>query len=190
MAWVERILKLRGTKLKAHVRHSRPRQTQVLGFSLIEIIVAMGILTFSLVGLLALFPVALSTASDSKAETRVTQIAQSVFADLSASTLTNASLIVGPNLAVDIDRGLDLSQSQTLYLSYHGDGTCVGKLTAGDYTDGVAGKGEFFLKLTSAPILPTTSLALSTLTLSVETPARAPALKRKKYTFVTIKGEL
>lgn len=190
MAWDIKYLRQSRTLSEAKVQHSSRSQYKFSGFSLIEIIVAMGILTVSLVGLLALFPVALSTAADSKAETRVTQIAQSVFADLSSSTLTNASLIVGPNLVVDIDRGLDLSQSQTLYLSYHGDGTCVGKLTAGDYTDGVAGKGEFFLKLTSAPILPTTSLALSTLTLSVETPARAPALKRKKYTFVTIKGEL
>jgi uncharacterized protein (TIGR02598 family) len=51
------------------------------GFSLIEVVLALGIVGFSLIGILGLFPVALNTAKDSQNETRVAFIAQSIYSD-------------------------------------------------------------------------------------------------------------
>jgi len=153
--------------------------------------VAMGILTFALVGLLALFPVALSTAADSKAETRVTLIAQGIFADVKASSFANASLVVGPApLGANVQTGIDLNAEQTFYLSYESDGQCVGALSSGDYDKGITKKGPFIVKIHFLPVLPTTSPALSNVTVSVESPAAAPKASRKKSVFVTIKGDL
>ncbi|NJK91601.1 MAG: hypothetical protein HC904_07125 [Blastochloris sp.] len=164
------------------------------GFSLIEIVVAMGILTFSLVGLLALFPVALQTAADSKSETRITQIAQSIFADIHASPLNAVVMVAGP-AGTETERlenldTFDLSITGTYYLAYRSDGQCVGVLTQSDYDNGVRGKGDFLVKLNSTPDIPATTPPLTTLTLSVESPAPAPADKRQKVLFVTKKGGL
>jgi len=161
------------------------------GFSLIEVVVAMGILTFALVGLLALFPVALQTAAESKSETRITQIAQSVFADLRASPLSANVLIVGNDIQQSGNRQtVNFSTAQTHYIGYNADGTCVGALTVDNYNNGISGKGEFILKLSSVPVTPSTIPALSTITLSVESPSTAPEANRQKVIFVTMKGDL
>jgi type II secretory pathway pseudopilin PulG len=159
------------------------------GFTLLEIIIALGILTFALVGLLALFPVALETAAESKAETRFTQIAQSVFSDIKASSLTNVILVGGPNPRNDLVKGLDFSIPQEIYLNYEAGGGCLGVITRSDYRQGLRGKGEFLLKLTATPINPDTSPALSSILLYLETPASAPEDRRQKAVFVTMKGD-
>jgi len=61
------------------------------GFTLIEIVLAIGIMSFALVGILGLFPVALETARDSKAETQVALLARQIESDLLASQAWNMS---------------------------------------------------------------------------------------------------
>jgi uncharacterized protein (TIGR02598 family) len=51
-------------------------------FSLIEVVLALGVASVALVGILALVPIALKTARTSQDETRVAQIAQKVCDDL------------------------------------------------------------------------------------------------------------
>jgi uncharacterized protein (TIGR02598 family) len=55
---------------------------RVRAFSLLEVVVALTVVSFSLIGILGLLPVALNTAKDSQDETRVTQMAQELMEDL------------------------------------------------------------------------------------------------------------
>lgn len=61
-----------------------PALSDKSGFSLIEIILAIGIISFALVGILGLFPVAVNAATDSQRETQAALIARSIFDQLEA----------------------------------------------------------------------------------------------------------
>jgi len=54
-------------------------------FSLIEIVLALGIISFALVGILGLFPVAVKAAAESQQETQAALIARSIFDQLEAN---------------------------------------------------------------------------------------------------------
>ena len=51
-------------------------------FSLVEVVLAIGVIAFAVVAILGLLPVGLSTNHSSQGETRATQIAQDIFAAL------------------------------------------------------------------------------------------------------------
>ncbi|MDX6766234.1 MAG: type II secretion system protein [Candidatus Methylacidiphilales bacterium] len=61
------------------------KQSSRAAFTLIEIAVSMAIMSFALVGILGLFPVALDTARDSKAETQIGLLARRIESDLRTS---------------------------------------------------------------------------------------------------------
>lgn len=53
-----------------------------LAFSLVEIVLAVGIISFALVGILGMFPIALDAATRSREETQAAFIARSIYSDL------------------------------------------------------------------------------------------------------------
>jgi uncharacterized protein (TIGR02598 family) len=59
--------------------HIRSRTS---AFTLIEIVIAVAIIAFALVGILGLFPTALNSAADSQTETQAAFIAQRIFSNL------------------------------------------------------------------------------------------------------------
>lgn len=76
----------------------------VKGFSLVEVVLAMGITVFVLVALLAAFPIGLDAESASQRENRSTQLAQAIFTMLQSGSFTDAKCY-GLNI--------DLSQIET-----------------------------------------------------------------------------
>src|SRR5262249_61996427 len=54
------------------------------GFSLMEVVIALGVITVGIVGILAVIPTALQTGHSAQDETRAAHIAQSVFGSLVA----------------------------------------------------------------------------------------------------------
>lgn len=78
-----------GTGARVHSPNRKPDGTAA--FTLIEIVLAIGIMSFALVGILGLFPVALETARDSKSETQVALLARQIESDLLASQVWNVS---------------------------------------------------------------------------------------------------
>lgn len=62
-----------------------PRRSRISAFSLIEIVLAVGIISFALVGILGLFPVALQAAAQSREETQAAFIARAIYSDLSGN---------------------------------------------------------------------------------------------------------
>ena len=67
-------------------RHSASR-----GFSLIEVVIALGIIAVAILAIVGIVPVGLQTGKSAQSETRATQIAQDIFASLSTQPRTTAS---------------------------------------------------------------------------------------------------
>jgi uncharacterized protein (TIGR02598 family) len=77
------------------------------GFSLVEVVLALGVISFAIVAILGVFPVGLSTGHSAQDETRAPQIAQMILSSLAAQAPTqfNNVLVPLPNnqtLAVDL----------------------------------------------------------------------------------------
>lgn len=67
-------------------------------FSLIEIVIALGVISFALVAILGMFPVAMKASRESQEETRTAAIAQLVFSQLRSQATTNGSFSWVPDL--------------------------------------------------------------------------------------------
>ena len=63
------------------------------GFSLLEVVIALGVITFGIVGILAVFPTALQTGHSAQNETRAAHVAQSVFGSLVAQAPSQFSSV-------------------------------------------------------------------------------------------------
>lgn len=166
-------------------------------FSLVEVIIAMGVLTISLVGILAMFPVAFDTARESQYETRVAFIAESLIADLKSTsaavstpgpnpgdppTITREARVLGPDL--DALATINLEETADLYFAVDEEGRVSEALTATAWDSGSPGSG-FIARVTSIYDTPDHP-GLVELQLVVDAPAAAPADARKSYPFVTL----
>jgi uncharacterized protein (TIGR02598 family) len=65
-------------------------------FSLVEVTLALGVIAFALVGILALVPVAQNAGRDAADDTRIAMIEQDVFARVRANINTNAKFSTPP----------------------------------------------------------------------------------------------
>lgn len=68
-------------------------------FSMIEVVLAVGVISFALVGIIGLFPVAMQSALDSQRETQVALIARSLFSEIQRPDYINAHVFVGKALS-------------------------------------------------------------------------------------------
>lgn len=153
------------------------------GFSLIEVVLALGVIAFALVGIMGLFPVAMKSAQESQRETRATLIAQQIFSDLRVSAGTNRFVISGPTASTT--NGLSLSSDGNLYLAFGTNGSPLASVTSSDFTNSYPDLAASFLANISVDTNTGTS-NLSRVQTTIETPAAAPSTSRAKYTFVTL----
>jgi Tfp pilus assembly protein PilV len=102
---------------------------------LIEVVIALGVITVGIVGILAVFPTALQTGHSAQDETRAAHIAQSVFGSLVAQAPSQFS-----NVQIRLSDGVTLSpsinltsppSSYPLYAS--NDGQLINSLTNATY---------------------------------------------------------
>jgi type II secretory pathway pseudopilin PulG len=75
------------------------RKARTRSFSLLEVVIALGVIAVGIVGVLAVFPTALQTGHSAQDETRAAHIAQSVFGSLVAGATSqfNAVLPLSPS---------------------------------------------------------------------------------------------
>lgn len=102
------------------------------GFSLIEVVVALGVVAFAIVAILGLVPTGLQTSRNSQNDSRAAQIAQAVFASLASQAprqFSNISLPLDDNSPVSFD----LSQSETKSFYADNDGKLVGTVASAAY---------------------------------------------------------
>jgi type II secretory pathway pseudopilin PulG len=62
-------------------------KTRRFGFSLVEVVLALGVVSFAIVAILGLIPTGLQTSHSSQEETRSAQMAQSIFGSLAAQAI-------------------------------------------------------------------------------------------------------
>jgi len=101
-------------------------------FSLLEVVIAMGVITVGIVGILGVMPTALQSGKSAQDETRAAHIAQSVFGSLVASAPSQFSAVPLPPTSVTID--LTASSSPTLPTLYADNyGTLTSSATGATY---------------------------------------------------------
>lgn len=157
-------------------------------FSLVEIVIAIGILAVAVVGIMGLFPVAMRSAQDSQRETRAAQLARGIFDELQSLPGTNSALIRGPSITNAADRitGINLSVASTHVIGYdqQGNGLPVA-LTPAQFTNALGADGIFYVaKVEVAPQAPPSRL--SVVTVDLEAPAATVSSNRNRYSFSTL----
>lgn len=103
---------------------SRSRTLSKGAFSLTEVVVALGIFAVSMVGVLALFPVASSTGRESSEETQAAILAETIISDLRTSTSAKGKsggwIVRGPNTFNSLQwlRPINLTNPSTNFVVY------------------------------------------------------------------------
>ena len=105
------------------------RSRDWLAFSLIEVVLALGVAAFSLIAVFGLLPVGVQTNRNSTAQTATTGILASVIADLRATPKP-------PALNTSSQYRIVFGTSKTLY--FDGTGRCSTDLNGSIKTDGTA----------------------------------------------------
>jgi len=82
------------------------------GFSLVEVVLAIGVIAFAIVAILGVFPLGLNAGHSAQDETRAPQIAQEIFDAISSQAPTQFNKVVLP-LASPSPPPIDLSSSTT-----------------------------------------------------------------------------
>jgi uncharacterized protein (TIGR02598 family) len=152
------------------------------GFTLVEVVLALGVVSFALVAILGVFPIGLQTGHDAQDETRAAQIAQAIFATMLAQAPTRYSAIQIP---IDASNSLPLNLSQTntpATPQMYADND--GKFT-------VSKNGAIYaITITTSTTPPGIGSAdaglASQVIISISWPAAAPAANRTQRNFVEI----
>jgi uncharacterized protein (TIGR02598 family) len=148
------------------------------GFSLVEVVLALGIITVGVTAVLALFPIALQTSHSAQDETRAGHIAQSVFGSLVAgatSQFNNVRLPPTP-LSINLTTGSGTTPALTLYAD--NDGQLIANSTNAGYA--------IFI-YTNISVLSFTDPGTANLvTVRVAWPANAPAANQTFRDYVRI----
>lgn len=161
-----------------------PRCAKRLGFSLAEVVIALGVIAIAVLAILALFPAALQTGHSAQDETRAAQIAQTIFPRLigqAVSQFSNVQLLLSDNTTrstppVDLTLSSGATPAVTLYAQNDG------KLTQDATTAAYA-----IYVFTNNSVPGFTDLASANLvTLRVAWPANAPSAKQTYRDYVRI----
>ena len=98
------------------------RRARTLSFSLLEVVIALGVIAVGIVGVLAVFPTALQTGHSAQDETRAAHIAQSVFGSLVAGATSRFNALPLPPTPLSIDlTASSAPTSPTLYADNNGN---------------------------------------------------------------------
>ncbi len=154
------------------------------GFSLVEIMIALGIFSFAAVAILGLLPLALHLARESQNETRAAHIANQIFSDLRSSPPSLALIAVGSPVSLPasfLQRNLATAWTEAVY--YDVDGRPVG---AASHPSLAAKNPEaaFVVSISTAPDQPV--IGLTQAQVDVAAPAQATSARRTTNTFLTI----
>ena len=181
------------------------------GFSLTEVVIALGIFAVSMVGVLALFPVASSAGRESSEETQAAILAQTIFSDLRSSTQAKGKsagwIVRGPN-TFSLSQWIfpvSLTAGSSNYVAYNllprenssgPDGTgMIGQpiclkainqnLSASSFSNAITVSNAIFAaQIAVNPVPGLTGLAQ--VNVSVQTPANVVLTNRRSYVFQSL----
>ena len=151
-----------------------------LGFSLVEVVIALGIVSFAVLAIVGMMPVAMKSAQDSMRQTDSTLIAQRIFSELKTGSGAVRTITLSPN---GTPRILDLSANSTNnFLAFKENGTAHDYVNSAPATDAY----DFY-----AQISVTTNIGasnLSSVQIDIGAPAAAPPAARTTNSFTTLIG--
>ena len=144
---------------------------------------ALGVISFAIVGIMGLFTVAMKSAQESQRETRATLAAEQIFSDLRTAAGTNRFVISGPSAANT--SAISLAVNTNLYLVFDTNGVPIASVPAAIFSNSYT--ASFALFLASIAVDTNTGIPnLSRVQATIEAPAAAPSANRSKFTFVTL----
>ena len=150
-------------------------------FSLVEVVLALGVISFAIVAILGVIPVGLATGHSAQDETRAPQIAQTILASFAAQAATQfngVQLPVSGNNSVIFD--LTASSTQTMYAG--NDGQLLSTVNGATYLVSI---------ITNSSPVTTTGTTFDSgyanlVTITVGWPANAPVAEQTKRDFVRL----
>ena len=154
------------------------------GFSLVEVVIALGIVSFAVLAIVGMMPMALKSAQESMRETDSTLIAQRIFSELRTGSGGNRSVSkdtnTGPNSFTNIS--LTSHNSTNNFLAFKEDGRVLTNATTApanaDY--------DFYAQIS---VFTNTGVAnLSRVQIDITAPAAAPPTARTTNSFTTLIG--
>jgi uncharacterized protein (TIGR02598 family) len=164
---------------------------RLAGFSLVEAALSLAIMSFAVIAIMGLFPVALQTARESNRETRATLIARRIVDELQSLPATNTGLVRGTSLTNAQGRitGLDLSSASTNILLYDEQGEgLTNQVAPASFTSSIDEPGAYFAaEVRVTPDFPRPGI--SRIQTTVEAPSRAPSARRSSFSFVTLMSQ-
>ena len=161
------------------------RRARTHSFSLLEVVIALGVIAVGIVGVLAVFPTALQTGHSAQDETRAAHIAQSVFGSLVAGATSQFNAVIpfsplpspAPTpLSINLTTGSGTTPAVTLYAD--NDGNLIPNSTNSAYA--------IFIYTNNAVPGFTDSASANLVTVRVAWPANAPAANQTFRDYVRI----
>ena len=153
------------------------RRARTHSFSLLEVVIALGVIAVGIVGVLAVFPTALQTGHSAQDETRAAHIAQSVFGSLVAGATSRFNAVPLPPTPLSIALTASSSPtSPTLYAD--NDGNLIPNSTNSAYA--------IFIYTNNAVPGFTDPASANLVTVRVAWPANAPAANQTFRDYVRI----
>jgi len=154
-------------------------------FTLVEIVLALGIISFVMVAIFGLFPIGYGNALESRRETRAAYLAEQILADLRAASFYNARILVEDTSGeLDALSPLDLSVSGRRVLACDSRNVILRDVEEAAYTSGAAAGDVEFLALIE--VRPTGFQDLSEISVEVSAPSSSPLSGRSRHSFVTL----
>lgn len=169
------------TQAKSHSQpaNSPPVQKHLPAFSLVEVVVALGIISFAITAIIGMLPVALKSSQDSMRETDATLIAQRIFSEIKTGNGENRTMTISPTGTTCI---LALSANSTNYLAFTQDGTVQTRTNTPDPNPSY----DFYAQISISTNTGITNL--SRIQIDITHPPSAPPTARATNSFVTLLG--
>ena len=152
-----------------------------IGFSLVEVVIALGIVSFAVLAIVGMMPMALKSAQESMRETDSTLIAQRIFSELKTGSGGNRSITTDANSGTQTLL-LTAHNSTNNFLAFKEDGTVLTNATTApanaDY--------DFYAQIS---VFTNTGVSnLSRVQIDITAPAEAPPTARTTNSLTTLIG--
>jgi len=169
------------TQAKSHFRPAPPQiQKDSPAFSLVEVVIALGIISFAVIAIVGMLPVALKSSQDSMRETDATLIAQRIFSELKTGSGGNRSVTTAPDGIST--HNINLATNSTNYLAFTQDGTVQAYTNSANPPPSY----DFYAQISISTNTGLTNLAR--VQIDITHPPSAPPTARTTNSFVTLLG--
>lgn len=154
-------------------------------FSLVEIVIALGVVSVAVIAIFGLFPVAYRDSLESQRETRAAFLAEQIVSDLRSAPFTNAVILSKDSSGkLAALTPFSLNASGVHVLAGDDENNVTRELGAADYDAPTSDASIAFLA--KVKIEPTGIGGLSRIEVEVSFPASAPLLNRSRHGFFSM----